>query len=219
LADHPPHRAPVHVSRNRSGASVVQSAVDLKTWQQRQPTVDEVRPSHCPACGAASCPVGGPLGLHGHGRRERQVRGPQAPGERAVLQDIRVQRYRCVRCTAVIVVVPREMCARRLYSLAAIGLALALWGLVQTTAAEVRQRISPAQIVGAAAVTGWVTLRRWARAVAQQRLFPSLPDAGPGATLRQVAAQAAAALGALSDPTTRPLGPEARAFFGAAHAA
>lgn len=128
------------------------------------------------------------------------------------------RRYRCVPCGAVIVVVPREVRARRLYSVAAIGLALALWGLVGATAAQVRERISPATILGETAVGGWATLRRWARAVARGELFPSTPGPGAGAALRRVAASAAAALAALADPTTRGLPIERRAFFGAAHA-
>src|SRR5215213_1254852 len=130
LGGPPPRRAPVRVSTNRSGASVVQSALDLKSWQERPPTVDEARPASCPGCGAASCPVGSPRKLQGHGTRDRQVRGPGGPGQAPTTVVLRVRRYRCVRCGAVIVVVPREVRARRLYSVAAIGFALALWGLV-----------------------------------------------------------------------------------------
>ncbi len=118
-----------------------------------------------------------------------------------------------------ILVVPREVCGRRVYSASAIGFALALWGLVLATAAEVRRRVSPAKVVGDAAVTGWSTLRRWARAVARGRLFPSAPDPGPSASLRRVAASAAAALAASADATTRALPIAHRAFLGAAHAA
>ena len=203
---------------SRSGLSVVQSAIECKVWQQRLPTVEEARPARCPCCGAASCPVGGPLQLHGHGLRERQLRGPSDPDEPAAMVVITARRYRCVPCGAVIVVVPREVRAGRLYSAAAIALALALWGLVGATAAEVRQRICPAVIVGHAAAAGWATLRRWARAVARSELFPSAPKPGAGAALRSVAASAAVAVAALADPTTRGLPIEHRAFLGAAHA-
>ena len=67
--------------RNRSGASVVQSAIDIKRWQQQPPTVAEARPAHCPGCRAASCPVGGAIQLQGHGGRERQVWGPAGPDQ------------------------------------------------------------------------------------------------------------------------------------------
>jgi len=106
-----------------------------------------------------------------------------------------------------------------LYSACAIGFALALWGLAQATAAQVRRRVCPATILGDAAVTGWATLRRWARDIARGRIFPSVPTAGPSASLRRVAAGAASALAASADPTTRALPVEHRAFLGAAHAA
>jgi hypothetical protein len=91
--------------------------------------------------------------------------------------------------------------------------------LLRVTIIEVRRRISPATILGETAATGWVTLQRWARAVATKQLAASAPPAKPGATLRQVAAAAASALAASAAPATRGLPLEQRAFFGAAHAA
>ena len=144
--------------------------------------------------------------------------GPPGPGEGAAVLVITVRRYRCVPCGAVLLVVPREVLPRRRYSAAAIGFALALWGLVQATALVVRRRVSAAKALGFDAMTGWATLRRWAKAVEQRRLF-SVPIAGPSATLREVAASAATALAASADSTTRHLPLEQRAFLGAAHAA
>lgn len=111
------------------------------------------------------------------------------------------------------------MLPRRRYSASAIGFALAFWALVQATALAVRLRVSPATAHGFDAMTGWVTLRRWARAVKEGRLFASVPAAGPSATLRDVAGLAATALAARADSTTRHLPLEQRAFLGAAHAA
>jgi hypothetical protein len=207
------------VSQKRSGTSVVQSAFGIKSWRARLPTVEEARPACCPSCAAASCPVGGPIQLHGHGTRERQVRGPSDPLEPAETEEITARRYRCVPCGAVVVVVPREVLAGRLYSASAIGFALALWGLVLATAAQVRRQVCPARILGHTAVTGWATLRRWARDVAQGKLFPSVPGGGPSASLRRVAASAASALAACAEPTSRGLAIEHRAFLGAVHAA
>ncbi|WP_437325352.1 hypothetical protein [Sorangium sp. So ce381] len=205
--------------RNRSGRSVVQSAIDIKRWQQQTPTVVEARPARCPACGVASCPLGGAIRLQGHGKRERQVWGPSGPDQPPEMLTVTARRYRCVSCGAVLLVVPRGVLGRRLYSASAIGFALALWGLVLATAAEVRRRVAPAGIVGDSAVTGWTTLRRWVRDVAQRRLFAEAPDPVPAASLRQRAGRAAVALVASADPTTRALPIEHRAFFGAAHAA
>jgi hypothetical protein len=198
---------------------VVQSAFSIKSWQARLPTVEEARPGRCPLCRAASCPAGGSLQLHGHGTRGRQVRGPGGPEEPAAMVEIVARRYLCVACRSVIVVVPHGVLARRLYSASAIGFALALWGLVQATAAHVRRKVCPARILGAAAVTGWAALRRWARDIARGGLFRSVPTPGPSASLRRVAAFAASALAARADPTTRALAVEHRAFLGAAHAA
>ena len=163
--------------------------------------------------------MGRPLQLHGHGTRERQVCGPAEPTAPATMVGIQARRYLCVVCAAVLLVVPREMLAGRRYSASAIGFALALWGLVLATAAEVRRRVSPQTLLGFAGIRTWVTLRRWARAVREGSLFPDAPRLAGSATLRQVAASAASACAASADPMTRHLPLEHRAFFGAAHAA
>jgi hypothetical protein len=119
----------------------------------------------------------------------------------------------------VVIVVPREVRGRRVYSASAIGFAFALWGLALATAAEVRRRVSPATILGHAAMIGWATLRRWARDVARGRLFPPALAPDSSTSLRRVAQRTAAALAASADPTTRALALEHRAFLGAAHAA
>ena len=207
------------MKKNRSHGRVIQSEIHLKPWIAQTPTVAEARPAACPGCKAASCPLGGRIQIHGHGLRERQVRGPLGPGEKAVAIGVLGRRYRCVVCGSVFLVVPREVLPRRQYSAAAIGFALAVWGLVKATAMAVRLQISPSTVLGFEAMTGWVTLRRWAKAVKNGCLFSSVPAAGPSATLRDVAALAATALAASADPTTRHLPLEQRAFLGAAHAA
>jgi hypothetical protein len=207
------------MEKNRSVASVVQSLLDIKRWLLGLPTVDEVRPGCCPACRAASCPVGLAIQLHGHGTRERQVSGPAAPDASPGLVTVLARRYRCVPCGAVIIVVPAEVRGRRVYSASAIGFALALWGLALASAAEVRRRVSPARILGGDAATGWATLRRWAGDVADRRLFPSILEPPASVSLRGIAASAATALAASADPNTRDLPLAHRAFLGAAHAA
>jgi hypothetical protein len=163
--------------------------------------------------------VGGGIQLQGHGTREREVRGPPEAVAGAAVVVVVARRYRCVPCGAVLIVVPCEVRGRRVYSVSAIGLALALWGLLGATAAQVRRRVCPAKVLGAAGATGWATLRRWARDVGRRRLFPSSPNPGPSASLRIVAAKASSALAASADPTTRALPIEHRAFLGAAHVA
>ena len=179
------------------------------------PSVEEARPGRCPGCGAAARPVGGRLGLHGHGLRERQQRGPAAPDSAPVLRVVVLRRYRCVACAAVIAVVPRDVESRRHYSRPAIALALALWSLTSLPPAEVRRRISPWPVVGAtAAAEGWVTLRRWARAGRAGRLFGAVSRPQVG-TLRHVAGHLAAVARGHVPPILRHLPREAQVFHGA----
>jgi hypothetical protein len=110
---------------DRSKNRIVQAALDVKSWLARPPTVDEVRPGRCPACDAPSRPAGGLLGLHGHGLRERHQWGPLEPSATPSLSGILLRRYLCQSCGAVVVVVPRALVRRRLYSAGAIALALA----------------------------------------------------------------------------------------------
>ena len=205
--------------QNRSGRSVVQSSLDFKAWLLQPPTVEQARPARCPQCDAASCPLGGRLQLHGHGLRERQVCGPLSPDGDATEESLLGRRYRCIRCSAVIIVVPREIRGRWQYSAAAIAFALALWGLVLATTRDVRKRVSPRATHGVSGIFGWKTVRRWAGAVRERRLFPATPSPGKAATLRQVAASAAAACAACASPLTRAFAIEQRAFLGAAQSA
>jgi len=50
-------------------------------------------------------------------------------GAAAVVIAILARRYQCQPCGAVVLVVPRGILRRRLYSAGAIALALALWGV------------------------------------------------------------------------------------------
>lgn len=161
------------------------------------PTVSAVRPARCLGCGAASCPVGCNLVVHGDGTRERQVWGPETAEGPPRMTTIRARRYQCQRCGACLLVVPGEILRRRLYGASAIGLALALWALVGMASALVRVRISPWGVVGAAA-DRWITLRRWARDTTRGRLFPSSRASPNHFTLRQHAERAAATLRALA---------------------
>lgn len=72
------------------------------------------------------------------------------------------RRFRCRECSAVCVVVPGGVQPGRRYLKPAILLALALWSVRGLPALVVRDLISPYKIVGAS-VTGWASLRRWAR--------------------------------------------------------
>jgi len=140
-------------------------------------------------------------------------------GAPPVIVEVMGQRYRCLSCGALVVVVPRSVLAGRRYSASAIAYALALWGLALATAASVRARVNPARHVGDAAAGTWTSLRRWTRAVRERRLFPTVPLPAASATWREVAASAAAALAGQAGPASRAWPSEVRAFAGAARAA
>lgn len=156
--------------------------------------------------------------LHGHGTKERQQRGPKNPDGAPTLTALRVRCYRCQACGAVIRSAPSTVCYRRLYSAPAIGFALALWGLLQVSVAEVRARTSPWKIIGASAPTRWPTLRRWVKAVRNKKLFARVRRCPDHFSPKQVAERAAATLSGLALASTATLPILAQAFYGAAHA-
>lgn len=128
--------------------------------------------------------------------------------------ELRLRRYRCTACEAVILVGPRGLVRRRLFTGSAIAAALMRWGVRRQTAAEVRGRVSPWRVVGSAAAGGWVALRRWARAIRTGGLWPEvMRDVVGGA--RQVSRTAVLRLAALA-PVGGDL--EAQVFAGAARA-
>lgn len=132
---------------------------------------------------------------------------------------IKLRRYLCLACSAVITVAPRAVARGRRFSAAAIGLALALWSALRLPAAEVREQVSPHPARGFDAVLGWTSLRRWVRAVRRGTLFPSVRRCPPDWSLRKVAAHATATL-ASSGPLSASEEPLLiRVHAGAAHAA
>ena len=87
-------------------------------------------------------------------------------GERAGSVVVSGRRYECQRCGCVMLVVPRDLTARRQYALVTIALALAGFGGGES-ATSLRTRLAP----GSTFETGWPALRRWVRAVATGKLF------------------------------------------------
>ncbi len=170
----------------RSPSRIIYSALDVKGWLARPPSVAEARPGRCPGCARASRPTGAALGLHGHGLRDRQVRGPLAADGESTTAVVGCRRYRCTRCEAILLVMPRGVAPRRHYSQAAICMALALWGLMAMPVEEVRQRVCAWRVRGPAS-TGWSTLRRWARCARAARAFADLTLRGAAARTAQVA--------------------------------
>ena len=201
------------IEEKRSNQRFVQSRLEIKDWMGRPPPVNEVRPAQCPCCGRASRAAR--LTLHGHGVRERQLRGPADPGEHPTERSILLRRYLCRSCNAVIVVGPSDLEPGWLFSRPAIAWALWLFGVAKLSAREVRRRVSPWATVGATAVTGWATLRRWARAVRDRALFAVVRLCPAGWSLRQVAMRAATTIAALALPADRALPQDHQVWRGA----
>ena len=199
----------------RAPRSIIRSGISVKRWLEALPSVEALRPAICPICGEPGRPAGRGLGIRGHGRRDRQQRGPLVPGERPALVIVLVRRYLC-RCGASMTVAPQETRSHRLYTASAIGWALALFGVARLSACAVRARTSPWKIMGKRADEGWATLRRWVTAVRTGRLFPSVRASPTDFTARQVAERAATTLAAYAPPTTPANEITARAFVGAA---
>lgn len=196
---------------SKSDDRFFETSIEVKNWQRNVPTVDAVRPARCPGCGHAGAPAGDRLGLIGHGVRERQVWGPAELDGAPVMGTVMLRRYQCRGCGAIVMVGPRGLLFRRLYTASAIAGALTLWACRRQPAPAVRRRISPLRIVGATAASGWVSLLRWARKAVSGGLWRGLACATEP-TLRRCTARVVA-LVAATVPTGEAL--EARVFAGA----
>jgi len=134
------------------------------------PTCAEARPATCPCCNAAARPVGGRLLIVGHGVVERQVRGPQTAAGTPESIVIRVRRYRCRACKAVLEVGPLGLVRGRWYGAGAIALALEGYSRGEASV-SIRRRVSPSAAVGVSARERWMTLVRWVEATRDGRLI------------------------------------------------
>jgi hypothetical protein len=175
--------------------------VGVERWAKA--LLEDVRPGRCPRCGAASRPVGLPVVLHGHGQRSRQVRGPAQPQGPALLRVVQVRRYRCQACGGTCTVAPWEVVARRLYSVAAVAWALALWGLAGLGLGAVRKQVSPWAVVGAIATGRWLTVQAWVQAVRQGRLLGQVRPWPAQWSARQAAAHVASVVSGYAPPSSQ----------------
>lgn len=204
---------------DRSVTRVLQSTIDIKDWIASPPAVDAVRPSVCPVCDAAGRPLGAQIVIVGHGLREREIRGPLEPfGQvRGVL--LRLRRYLCRACGAVLTVVPRGIIFRRLFSAFAIGSALGFFGLARESAVQVRSRLTTWRVKPHTLNRGWPSLKRWSRAARAQDLFGRIRRCSPAMSLRQAAAHVASALAAHAPASSRSHEIALRAGLGAVQVA
>ncbi len=157
-----PRRSPLK-RPTRSTSQIVHDALDVKTWLATPPTVDAARPAAC-RCGQPSRPTGGALGLHGHGVRDRQLRGPPSATGLPTTLTLACRRYRCAHCGTVLTVVPRGVAPRKHYGFAAIAMALTLWLIGGEPVREVRRRVCAWQLTHESSGS-CTTLHRWAGAM------------------------------------------------------
>lgn len=158
------------IDKTRSAERFVASLLGIKSWCEQTPSCADARPATCPCCEAPSRPLGGRLGIVGHGVVERQLLGPATwpgPPEASL---VKMRRYRCRACKAIVVVGPRGVVRRRSYRVGAIAGAIAAYARGETSAA-VRRLVSPHSVVGGSARERWVTLTRWIDAAQGGRLF------------------------------------------------
>jgi zinc-finger of transposase IS204/IS1001/IS1096/IS1165 len=213
----PPRRAPSERLRKwQSPPSILSSPFSFNNWLHKTPSVEEARPAQCPCCGRASRPVGQKLNLQGHGQRERQVRGPLRPGGKPVQVLLTLRRYRCRSCRATMTVGPLGLWTRLLFSAAAAGLALCLWGLDKQKEAQVYAQCNdwsrPLEQPG----PRWRQPGRWVQGVLEGRLWRGLLRGSPPQSLRAVAERVAAALAARCPPSLWEAPMAQQVFAGAA---
>jgi hypothetical protein len=187
-------------------SQIVHHKLDVKGWLAAPPDPEAARPGACVICGASSRPVGGRLGLHGHGVRARQVCGPPDADCSPTWVTIACRRYLCTSCGAILTVVPRGIAPRRHYGHAAIAMALTLWAIAGESEAEVRRRICARQL-SFDSPTRWPTLARWARAARDALGTASL-------SLKEAAARAAQLAIGRAPPELRRAPRWAQAFAG-----
>ncbi len=88
--------------------------------------------------------------------------GVQQLDDRPEAGVVRVRRYQCQRCRAVVVVAPRAVLRCVRYTALTIALSLALWSAEQQPGHRIRERVSPLASSGYEKLHGWRSLGRWA---------------------------------------------------------
>ena len=141
--------------------------------------------------------------------------GPPAPGAAPELRLVLVRRYLCTRCDASMTVVPSEVLTKRLYSSAAIGMCMALFGVCAMSLSAMRALVSPFTTVGARTATGWGSVLRWVDAVRSGRLFEVVRPVPAEWPRRKAAERIATTLAASAPPSVAALDVATAAFVGA----
>lgn len=112
-------------------------------------------------------------------------------------------------------VVPSEVLTKRLYSSAAIGMCMALFGVCAMSLRAMRALVSPFTMVGATAAPGWGSVLRWVDAVRGGRLFEVVRPVPAEWSRRKAAERIATTLAASAPPRAAALDVVTAAFVGA----
>lgn len=193
----------------------VEFDLDVNFWVLTPVDAPTARPTRCPVCDAPSVRPDGRILLHGHGVRRRQLRGPLTTDGEPTEIEVLVRRYACQCCAAVITVGPRGLLPHKRYSAMAIALALWLWSVWRWTDPAVRRATCPVAETGVSRPERWTTLRRWARATRDRRLWPG-PAVDHDWSLRECTERVVRVLGSRGDPDAPT--DRHRIFGAAAHA-
>lgn len=137
----------------------VHPRLGVKECLEVVPDIGLVCPPHCPGCGAGSRPSGARVVLVGHGVRRRRLVWKTGRGNEMRQDRIFVRRFLCVLCGVTITVLPRTVAPRRHYAFDVIVWCLAVWGLGEATAYELRALFCDEPHLD------WPQLRRWAYGV------------------------------------------------------
>jgi hypothetical protein len=176
------------VHPHRDTCRFLHLALAVKFWIDQPPDVHAARPPTTPCCGTASAPPGGPLLLHGHGTRERGVRGVlDHDGTPSIHQPL-LRRYISTCCGVTCTVGPVDVLPYKRFGAVSIALALGFYGVRRESLQAVRARLNPIPQQGFDD-DGWRAARRWIATVAA--LFTDVRAAPGDWTLRQVAERAA----------------------------
>lgn len=195
---------------------MIASAVGIKAWLARTPSVAELRPSRCLGCGAASCPVGGAIAVHGQGLSSRQVRGALELEDTPGVLVISIRKFECQRCGAVMTVVPSELLPHRQYTAPSIALALCLWLVEGHADSTVRARVCGWRIASSRGARGWAQLYRWARSAS--RLFDLPRPVAPTESMHETVRAVLGVLAALAPIAMHSSPAPVRVFTGASRA-
>ncbi len=187
----PPSRlAPAYPleSLRRGTCRVLHLTRPVNFWVDHPPDVHSARPSVTPCCGRAAAPPDGPLLLHGHGTRERVVRGVLTLDGRRDFHEVLLRRYRSTCCGVTCTVAPADVVPYKRFGAVSIALTMGYFGVWCESLAKVRERLNPLPQRGFDDF-GWRAAQRWITTITA--LFTDVRPAPSDWTLRQVAARAA----------------------------